>query len=440
MQNKINVGLIGAGTVGSGTYKVLKENFAEIYRKTGKEIVVFALAEKDIKRAKEIVDDKTMIYEDAFDLVKDEDIHIVIELIGGTGVSKDLVEEAIKNKKHVVTANKALIAMHGEELVSLAHKHHVNLAYEAAVAGGIPIIKAIREGLVANKIEWIVGILNGTTNYILTEMKENNLAFDVALKQAQELGFAEADPTFDIEGVDVAHKITILASIAFGIPINFDAVHIEGISNLDQKDIIYAEELGYKIKLLGIAKRHVNSVELRVHPTLIPEKSLVANVDGPMNAVLVQGNMVGPTLYYGAGAGAEPTASAVVADIIDLARNIESNNTTPILGFIQDEIKAKSTYLIQDITSKFYLRISMKNESDVLAKITQVFQKFALAFGFKSDAMVYKEIQQDDKIVDIISVTPEMTELRINEIINEIEVLPENKNKVVKLRIEQLNK
>jgi len=254
MQNKINVGLIGAGTVGGGTYKILKENFNEIYRKTGKEIVVFALAEKDIKRAKEVVDDKTLIFEDAFDLVKDQNIHIVVELIGGTGISKDLVVEALKNNKHVVTANKALIAMHGEELVDLAIKHNVNLSYEAAVAGGIPIIKAIREGLAANKIEWIAGILNGTTNYILTEMKENNLAFEVALKQAQEFGFAEADPTFDIEGVDAAHKITILASIAFGIPINFNAVHIEGISNLAQKDIIYAEELGYKIKLLGITK------------------------------------------------------------------------------------------------------------------------------------------------------------------------------------------
>jgi homoserine dehydrogenase len=316
MQNKINVGLIGAGTVGGGTYKILKENFNEIYRKTGKEIVVFALAEKDTKRAKEVVDDKTLIFEDAFDLVKDQNIHIVVELIGGTGISKDLVVEALKNNKHVVTANKALIAMHGEELVDLAIKHNVNLSYEAAVAGGIPIIKAIREGLAANKIEWIAGILNGTTNYILTEMKENNLAFEVALKQAQELGFAEADPTFDIEGVDAAHKITILASIAFGIPINFNAAHIEGISNLAQKDIIYAEELGYKIKLLGITKNTNDAIELRVHPTLIPEKRLVANVDGAMNAVLVKGDMVGPTMYYGAGAGSEPTASAVVADII----------------------------------------------------------------------------------------------------------------------------
>ena len=438
MQNKINVGLIGAGTVGSGTYKVLKENFAEIYRKTGKEIIVFALAEKDTKRAKEVADDKTLIFEDAFDLVKDKNIHIVVELIGGTGISKDLVEEAIKNNKHVVTANKALIAMHGEELVNLATKHNVNLSYEAAVAGGIPIVKAIREGLVANKIEWIAGILNGTTNYILTEMKENNLAFEVALKQAQELGFAEADPTFDIEGVDAAHKITILASIAFGIPVNFNAAYIEGISNLAQKDIIYAEELGYKIKLLGITKCNNDLVELRVHPTLIPEKRLVANVDGAMNAVLVKGNMVGLTLYYGAGAGAEPTASAVVADIIDLARNLESNNTTPIpiLGFIKNEIKSKKMLSIKDITSEFYLRISMKNESGVLAKITQVFAQHSISI----DAMVQKEIQEDDEIVDIILVTSNMIEKEMNKIINEIEALPENKDKVVKLRIEQLNK
>ena len=438
MQNKINIGLIGAGTVGSGAYKVLKENFSEIYRKTGKEIIVFALAEKDTKRAKEVADDKTLIFEDAFDLVKDKNIHIVVELIGGTGISKDLVEEAIKNNKHVVTANKALIAMHGEELVNLATKHNVNLCYEAAVAGGIPIVKAIREGLAANKIEWIAGILNGTTNYILTEMKENNLSFDVALKQAQELGFAEADPTFDIEGIDAAHKITILASIAFGIPINFKATHIEGISKLDQKDIIYAEELGYKIKLLGITKLNNESVELRVHPTLIPEKRLVANVDGPMNAVLVQGDMVGPTLYYGAGAGAEPTASAVVADIIDLARNLEltGTNQIPILGFIKDEIQTKKILSIEDITSEFYLRLSMKNESGVLAKITQIFAEHSISI----DAMVQKEIQEDDKVVDIILVTSIMIERDVNKIINEIEVLPESQNKAVKLRIEQLNR
>jgi len=438
MQNKINVGLIGAGTVGGGTYKILKENFSEISRKTGKEIIVFALAEKDIKKAKAVVDNKTKIFEDAFDLVRDKDIHIVVELIGGTGISKDLVEEAIKNSKHVVTANKALIAMHGEGLVELANKHNVNLCYEAAVAGGIPIIKSIREGLAANKVEWIAGILNGTTNYILTEMKENNLAFDVALKQAQELGFAEADPTFDIEGVDAAHKITILASIAFGVPINFDAVHIEGISNLAQKDIIYAEELGYKIKLLGITKCKNDALELRVHPTLIPEKRLVANVDGAMNAVLVQGNMVGPTLYYGAGAGAEPTASAVVADIIDLARNLESDNSTPvpILGFIDDEIKPKKILSIEDVISEFYLRLTIENVSGVLAKVTQVFAKHSISI----DAMIQKETHLDDDLADIILVTSSMLEKEMNKIINEIEMLPESKNKVVKLRVEQLNK
>ena len=437
MQNKINVGLIGAGTVGGGTYKILKENFLEIFRKTGKEITIFALAEKDLKRAKEVVDAKTIIYEDAFDLVQDKNIHIVVELIGGTGISKDLVEEAIKNNKHIVTANKALIAMHGEELVSLANKHNVNLSYEAAVAGGIPIIKSTREGLAANKIEWIVGILNGTTNYILTEMKENNLTFDVALKQAQELGFAEADPTFDIEGVDAGHKITILASIAFGIPINFKATHIEGISNLEQKDIMYAEELGYKIKLLGITKCINDLVEQRVHPTLIPKSRLVANVDGAMNAVLVHGDKVGPTLYYGAGAGSEPTASSVVADIIDLARNIESNNTNsiPILGFIKNEIKAKKILSIEDITSEFYIRLSMKNESGVLAKITQVFSEHSISI----DAMVQKEIQEDDEVVDIILVTSNMIEKEMNKIIDEIDALPENIDKAVKLRIEQLN-
>tara|TARA_Y100000748_G_scaffold300694_1_gene299574 strand:- start:6745 stop:8058 length:1314 start_codon:yes stop_codon:yes gene_type:complete len=436
MQNKINVGLIGAGTVGGGTYKILKENFLEIFRKTGKEIIVFALAEKDLKRAKEVVDEKTIIYEDAFDLVKDKNIHVVVELIGGTGIAKDLVEEAIKNNKHIVTANKALVAMHGEELVSLANKHNVNLSYEAAVAGGIPIIKSTREGLAANKIEWIVGILNGTTNYILTEMKENNLAFDVALKQAQELGFAEADPTFDIEGVDAAHKITILASIAFGIPINFKATYVEGISNLEQKDIMYAEDLGYKIKLLGITKCFNEIVEQRVHPTLIPKNQLVANVDGAMNAVLVQGNKVGPTLYYGAGAGSEPTASAVVADIIDLARNIESNNANsiPILGFIKDEIKAKKILLIEDITSEFYIRLSMKNESGVLDKITQVFAQHSLSIN----AMVQKEIQDDD-VVDIILVTSNIIEKEMEKIIYEIEALPENIDKAIKLRIEQLN-
>ena len=437
MQNKINVGLIGAGTVGSGTYKVLKENFSEIYRKTKKEITVFALAEKDLKRAKEVVDGKTKILKDAFDLIKDKNIHIIVELIGGTGIAKDLVEAAIKNNKHVVTANKALIALHGDELVNLANKHNVVLAYEAAVAGGIPIIKSLREGLASNKVKWIAGILNGTTNYILTEMKENNLTFDVALKQAQELGFAEADPTFDIEGIDAAHKITILSSIAFGIPLNFNSVYVEGISEINQKDIIYAEELGYRIKLLAITKFHNDSIELRVHPTLIPEKRLVANVNGSMNAVLIQGNMVGPTLYYGAGAGSEPTASAVVADIIDIARNIDLQKVShvPILGFIDDEIKDKKILAIEEIACEFYLRLTMENQSGVLAKITQIFASNSISI----DAMVQKEIHDNDAIADIIVITSGVVENKMNKIISEIEVMSENKDKVIKIRVEQLN-
>ena len=356
-------------------------------------------------------------------------------MIGGEGLAKELIESALAAGKPVVTANKAVIAAHGDQLLAGGK---VLLRFEAAVAGAIPIIQSMNQGLAANRIDAIYGIINGTCNYMLTVMEEEGLVFDQVLYQAQELGYAEADPTFDIEGIDAAHKITILASIAFGIPINFKATHIEGISNLDQKDIIYAEELGYKIKLLGITKFNNDSVELRVHPTLIPEKRLVANVDGPMNAVLVQGDMVGPTLYYGAGAGAEPTASAVVADIIDLARNLEltGTNQIPILGFINDEIQTKKILSIEDITSEFYLRLSMKNESGVLAKITQIFAEHSISI----DAMVQKEIQEDDEIVDIILVTTNSIEKEVNNIINEIEALPENNNKAVKLRIEQLNK
>ncbi len=294
----MRVGLIGIGTVGGGTYKILTENSEEIFKKTGKKIEITMVSDTNLSLAKNIVKAPVTITDDATKLIQSNEVDIVIELIGGVGISKTFVQQALENKKHVVTANKALIAMHGEELVKLAKKNNVILAYEASVAGGIPIIKAVREGLAANKIEWIAGIVNGTTNYILSEMKENNLSFNVALKQAQELGFAEADPTFDIEGIDAAHKITILASLAFGIPINFDAAYIEGITQLTQKDITYAEELGYRIKLLAITKLVSDGVELRVHPTLIPEKRLVANVNGPMNAVLVKGNMVGPTLYY----------------------------------------------------------------------------------------------------------------------------------------------
>jgi len=434
----MNIGLIGIGTVGGGTYQVLKENVEEILNKSGIEIKITHVADKNLKLAKETVDRETIIEEDAFSLIENSSIDTIIELIGGTGIALDIVRKALENGKHVVTANKALIAMHGEELFKIANKKNVLLAYEAAVAGGIPIIKALREGLAANKVNWVAGILNGTTNYILTEMKENNLSFDTALKQAQDLGFAEADPTFDIEGVDAAHKITILASIAFGIPINFDAVHVEGISNLSQKDITYAEELGYKIKLLGIAKSQNTDVEIRVHPTLVPKNRLVANVDGAMNAVLVHGNMVGPTLYYGAGAGAEPTASAVVADAIDIARQtkVSQNTLIPSLGFMPDKINEKNILSIENIFSEYYLRFTMKNQAGLLAKITNIFADHDISIN----SMVHKEVQENNQNPDIFLITSKTKEADIDIIISEIELLPENIEKVVKIRTEELNK
>ncbi len=434
----MKVGLIGIGTVGGGTYKVLTENAKEILKKTGISIDIARVADKNLALAKKVVGDENKITDDAFDIVNDKEIDLVIELIGGTGIAKELVETALANKKHVVTANKALIAMHGEELVELAEKNKVILAYEASVAGGIPIIKAIREGLAANQIEWIAGIINGTTNYILSEMRENNLTFDVALKQAQELGYAEADPTFDVEGVDAAHKVTIMASIAFGIPVNFEGAYVEGISQLQQKDIAYAEELGYRIKLLAITKAHSDAVEIRVHPTLIPEKRLVANVNGPMNAVLVKGNMVGPTLYYGAGAGAEPTASAVVADVIDIVRQCKHGHGAmiPTLGFTKENIKKKKLLTIEEVESEFYLRLSMKNKTGLLANITNIFADK----GVSIDAMVHKEIQDNNLDPDIFLVTSKVKEQTINEIISKIESLPENKDKIIKIRIEELNK
>ncbi len=429
----MRVGLIGIGTVGGGTYKILTENSEEIFKKTGKKIEITMVADTNLSLAKNIVKAPVTITDDATKLIQSNEVDIVIELIGGVGISKTFVQQALENKKHVVTANKALIAMHGEELVKLAKKNNVILAYEASVAGGIPIIKAVREGLAANKIEWIAGIVNGTTNYILSEMKENNLSFNVALKQAQELGFAEADPTFDIEGIDAAHKITILASLAFGIPINFDAAYIEGITQLTQKDITYAEELGYRIKLLAITKLVSDGVELRVHPTLIPEKRLVANVNGPMNAVLVKGNMVGPTLYYGAGAGAEATASAVVADIIDITRGSTLN--IPTLGFVDEYISAKKILPIEEVKSEFYLRLSMSNKAGLLAKITNIFAKNDVSI----DAMVHKEISDESKDPDIFLITSKIEERKINEIIQEIESLPDNKEKIIKIRVEELN-
>ena len=317
---RMNIGLLGIGTVGGGVFELLKTNIKEIQRKTSADMKIVAVADKNLARAKEIVGNSIEVTDDAFKLVADKEIDVIVELIGGTTIAKELVVKAIENKKHVVTANKALLANFGNELFDLAQKNNVTLAFEASVAGGIPILKSIREGLAGNKIEWVAGIINGTTNFILTEMRDKGITFAKALSEAQSLGYAEADPTFDIEGIDAAHKLTILAGLSFGIPMSFKDVYVEGIKALEQKDIRYAEELGYRIKLLGIAKKRDKGIELRVHPTLIPEKRLIANVNGAMNAVVVKGNMVGPTLYYGAGAGALPTASAVVADLIDISR------------------------------------------------------------------------------------------------------------------------
>ncbi len=316
----INVGLLGIGTVGGGTFTVLERNREEISRRAGRAIAITVVADKDLVRANSIVQGRAKVIDDALKVVNDPNIDIVVELIGGTKIAKDLMLKAIENGKHVVTANKALLAQHGNEIFAAAQKKGVMVAFEAAVAGGVPIIKSLREGLAANRIEWIVGIINGTSNFILSEMREKGASFDDVLKQAQKLGYAEADPTFDIEGVDAAHKLTIMAAIGFGIPMQFSAAYTEGISKLTREDIQYAEELGYRIKLLGITKRKANGIELRVHPTLIPARRLIANVEGVMNAILVKGDAVGQTMYYGAGAGAEPTASAVVADLVDVAR------------------------------------------------------------------------------------------------------------------------
>src|SRR5450756_1655202 len=336
----INVGLLGIGTVGGGTLTVLQRNAEEITRRAGRPIRITVVADRDLELAKKVTKGACRLTDDAFSVVSDPEVDIVVELIGGCGVAKDLVLKAIENGKHVVTANKALLATHGNEIFAAAQKKGVMVAFEAAVAGGIPIIKAVREGLTANRIEWIAGIINGTTNFILSEMRDKGLSFDTVLKEAQRLGYAEADPTFDIEGVDAAHKITILSALAFGIPMQFDKAYIEGISKLDAIDIRYAEQLGYRIKLLGITKRTPEGIELRVHPTLIPSKRLIANVEGAMNAVLVQGDAVGSTLYYGKGAGAEPTASAVIADLVDVTRmhTADPEHRVPNLAFQPDQL------------------------------------------------------------------------------------------------------
>ncbi len=436
--NPIHVGLLGIGTVGGGTFAVLRRNQEEISRRAGRGILIKAVADKDVERARKLVGGSAEVTDDAFALVGRPDIDIVVELIGGTRIAKDLILAAIANGKHVVTANKALLAHHGNEIFLAAQKKGVMVAFEAAVAGGVPIIKALREGLTANRIEWIAGIINGTSNFILSEMREKGSSFGDVLAQAQRLGYAEADPTFDIEGIDAAHKLTIMAAIAFGIPMQFDKVYTEGISKLTKEDIRYAEELGYRIKLLGITRRTDKGIELRVHPTLIPSKRLIANVEGVMNAILVKGDAVGPTLYYGAGAGAEPTASAVVADLVDVTRmhTADPEQRVPHLAFQPDRMSDLPILAMEEVETSYYLRLRVLDRPGVLADITRILADQSISI----DAMVQKEPSEGEEQVDIIMLTHLTVEKSITEAIKRIESLPAISGKVTRIRLEELGR
>jgi len=432
----IQVGLLGIGTVGSGTFQVLKRNQEEIRRRAGRGIEITMVADLDVERAREIVGDHVKVVADAREVIANPDISIVVELIGGYGIAKQLVMEAITAGKHVVTANKALLAKHGPEIFEAARAKGVMVAFEAAVAGGIPIIKALREGLTANRIEWIAGIINGTTNFILSEMRDKGLDFATALKDAQQLGYAEADPTFDIEGVDAAHKITLMSAIAFGIPVQFDKAYIEGITHLQPADIRCAEQLGYRIKLLGITRRRPEGIELRVHPALVPAKRLLASVEGAMNAVMVQADAVGTTLYYGKGAGSEPTASAVIADLVDIARlhTADPGHRVPHLAFQPDKLHATPVLPINEVHTAFYLRLRVADQKGVLAEITRI-----LADGDISiDAVLQHESVEGESQTDLISLTHETQEGRMRKALAEIQQLTTVLAPIVSLRKEEL--
>ncbi len=431
----IHVGLLGLGTVGGGTLTVLRRNTEEITRRAGREIRVVRAAVRDTGKARKLAGDLPLTT-NPFDVVDNPAIDIVVELIGGLEPARELVMQAIANGKHVVTANKHLIAKHGNEIFAAAQAKGVMIAFEAAVAGGIPIIKALREGLTANRIEWLAGIINGTSNFILSEMRDKGAAFDDVLKEAQRLGYAEADPTFDIEGIDAAHKLTILSAIAFGIPMQFEHAYTEGISKLTREDVKYAGELGYRIKLLGIARRTDDGIELRVHPTLIPERRLIANVDGAMNAVLVKGDAVGPTLYYGAGAGAEPTASAVVADLVDVTRlhTADPHHRVPHLAFQPDQLAATPILPMDEVRTAYYLRLRAFDRPGVLADITRILADRDISI----DAMVQKEPGEGEEQVDIILLTHVTLEKNVNAAITGIEALDSVAGKVMRIRLEEL--
>lgn len=433
----IQVGLLGIGTVGGGVFAVLERNQEEIQRRAGRGIHIHTVADLNVSRAKELVQGRAQVVADARAVIADPEIDIVIELIGGYGIAKDLVMEAIAAGKHVVTANKALIAVHGNAIFAAAHEKGVMVAFEAAVAGGIPIIKALREGLSANRIEWIAGIVNGTTNFILSEMRDKGLDFATVLKEAQRLGYAEADPTFDIEGIDAAHKVSIMSAIAFGIPMQFEQAHIEGITQLSAIDIRYAEQLGYRIKLLGITKRTPAGIELRVHPTLIPAKRLIANVEGAMNAVQVFGDAVGTTLYYGKGAGSEPTASAVIADLVDVTRlmTADPENRVPHLAFQPEAMQNLPILPMSEITSSYYLRLCVADQAGVLAEITKILASHHVSI----DALIQKEALEGERQTDLVMLTHATKEKNMLAAIQEIQCLPTVMADVVKLRLENLS-
>lgn len=437
----LKVALVGIGTVGSGVFKVLQRNQAEIKSRAGRGIEITVVADRSVERARSIVGDGVEVVDDAFAVVKRPDIDVVIELIGGYTIAKDLVLAAIANGKHVVTANKALLALHGSEIFEAAQKQGVMVAFEAAVAGGIPIIKALREGLTANRIQWLAGIINGTTNFILSEMRGKGLDFDVVLKEAQRLGYAEADPTFDIEGIDAAHKATLMGAIAFGVPVQFDKAYIEGITQLAATDIKYAEQLGYRIKLLGIAKqREGEGVELRVHPTLIPVRRLIANVEGAMNAVVVQGDAVGTTLYYGKGAGSEPTASAVIADLVDVTRLATSDpqHRVPHLAFQPGHMRNMNVLPIDQVITSYYLRLRVADEAGVLARVTAILAEA----GISIDAVLQREADEvggeGSQQTDLIILTHDAREGDMNAALAQLQILPGVLAPIVRIRKEEL--
>ena len=436
----IQVGLLGIGTVGSGVFNVLQRNQSEIVRRAGRGIEIAMVADLDTARAQAAVGPAVQVVSDARAVIANPDIDIVIELIGGYGIAKQLVLEAIEAGKHVVTANKALLAVHGTEIFAAASRKGVMVAFEAAVAGGIPIIKSLREGLSANRIQWIAGIINGTTNFILSEMRDKGLDFDVVLKQAQALGYAEADPTFDIEGVDAAHKAALMSAMAFGVPVQFDKAYVEGITQLGAQDIKYAEQLGYRIKLLGITKKTDKGIELRVHPTLVPNKRLIANVEGAMNAVMVHGDAVGTTLYYGKGAGSEPTASAVIADLVDIARlhSADAAQRVPHLAFQPDAMSNTPVLNMGEVVTSYYLRLKVADEAGVLANVTSILAKA----GISIDAVLQREADEvggeGATQTDLIILTHDCVEAKMNEALNQMQALKTVLSPIVRIRKEEL--